>query len=104
MFRVGSRRRGRASLRTILAARPLAKGKIMRARSILGIALISVAIGALPVWANGDGGGGGGGMGGGMPSMDTPSYDPAKEYQAGVTALKANDFKTADRSFDHVLS
>jgi tetratricopeptide (TPR) repeat protein len=74
----------------------------MRTQSILAVALISAAS-VLPVWANGDGGGGGG-MGAGMPSMDMPSYDPAKEYQAGVAALKASDFKTADRSFDHVLS
>ena len=75
----------------------------MRAGNILSILLLSAAAGTIPVWANGDGGGGS--MGNNeMPSMSTQRYDPAKEYQAGVTALQANDFKTADTHLDHVLS
>ena len=55
-----------------------------------------------PVLASG--GGGGGDLGSNeMPSVSTPRYDPAEEYQKGVTALKTNDFKTADQAFDHVL-
>jgi tetratricopeptide (TPR) repeat protein len=75
----------------------------MRAGGILGILLVSATVGTIPVRANGDGGGGS--MGNNeMPSMSTQRYDPAKEYQAGVTALQANDFKAADTDFDHVLS
>ena len=36
-----------------------------------------------------------------MPSMSAPTYDPVAEYQRGVAALQANDFKTADRSFSN---
>ena len=47
---------------------------------------------------------GGGGMGGGgMPSMEAPQYDPVVEYQDGLAALKAGDYKAAERDFDHVL-
>ena len=58
-------------------------------------------VGLGPVWADGMGGGD---MGSNMmPSASTPRYDPAKEYQKGVDAIKASDFKTADTSFSHVL-
>lgn len=51
------------------------------------------------------GGGGGGGFGGtSMPSASTPSYDPVVEFQKGVDAIKASQFKDAQRAFDHVLS
>jgi Flp pilus assembly protein TadD len=56
---------------------------------------------AMPHAATASAGGGGGG--GGMPSMDAPRYDPTVEYRNGITALKAGDYKTAERSFDHVL-
>jgi tetratricopeptide (TPR) repeat protein len=48
----------------------------------------------------------GGGMsgGGGMPSATRPSFNPATEYQKGLDALNANDFKTAAGAFDRVLS
>lgn len=47
---------------------------------------------------------GGGGMGGGeMPSMAAPAYDPVVEYQKGVAALKAGDYRAAERDLDHVL-
>src|SRR5579872_4112524 len=75
----------------------------MRTRSILGILLVSAAFGAVPVLASG-GGGGGDLSSNQMPSVSAPSYDIAKEYSDGVTALKANDFKTADSHFDHVLA
>jgi Flp pilus assembly protein TadD len=42
--------------------------------------------------------------GGGLPSGSMPSFDPAQEYQKGLDALNANDFKTAAHSFDRVLS
>lgn len=57
---------------------------------------------ALPASLSAAGGGGGGG--GGMPSETAPSYDPAEEYQKGVTALKAKDFKAAKTAFDRVLA
>ena len=47
-------------------------------------------------------GGGGGGGGGGLPSESTPQYDPAAEYQKGVAAYKAKDFKGAGTAFRHV--
>jgi Flp pilus assembly protein TadD len=58
-----------------------------------------------PVLANGGGMMGGIGNGGsGMPSTTFQAFDPAKEYQKGLDALNSNDFKTAARSFDRVLS
>jgi tetratricopeptide (TPR) repeat protein len=50
------------------------------------------------------GAGGGGGGGGEMPSISTPQYDPAVEYQKGVAALNASRFAEARRAFDNVLS
>jgi tetratricopeptide (TPR) repeat protein len=86
-------RRGAARLREIF----------MRANRILGVLLVSASFGVLPVFASG--GGGGGDMGSNqIPSVSTPSYDIAKEYQDGVAALKANDFKSADSHFNHVLA
>jgi Tfp pilus assembly protein PilF len=53
----------------------------------------------------------GGGMGGGsmptgrMMSMptDQPTYDPAVEYQDGLTALQAGKWRDAENHFDNVL-
>ena len=50
--------------------------------------------------AGGRGGGGGGGM---MPSESAPRYDPAAEYQKGVTASQASDFQTAAGAFKPVV-
>ena len=58
----------------------------------LGVAL------APPVFAAGGGGGGGGGM----PSETAPSYDPAAEYQKGIAAYQAQDFKGAATAFKRV--
>ena len=41
---------------------------------------------------------------GGMPSSSAMAFDPTKEYQKGLDALKTDDFKAADRSFARVLS
>jgi tetratricopeptide (TPR) repeat protein len=46
--------------------------------------------------------GGGGGGGGAMPSISTPSYDPAAEYAKGIAALKANQYRDAGHAFEHV--
>lgn len=48
------------------------------------------------------GGGGGGGGGGDMPSASARRYDPTVEYQKGVTALQAKDFKEAEKAFNRV--
>ena len=48
-------------------------------------------------------GGGGGGGGGSFPSESAPQYDPAAEYQKGVAALKAKEFKAAKAAFDRVI-
>jgi Tfp pilus assembly protein PilF len=46
-------------------------------------------------------GGGGGGMGG-MPSTSAPSYDPSAEYAKGVQALRAGQYRDAERSLKRV--
>lgn len=70
--------------------------------SALALALVS-ALALLPS-AHASGGGGGGSAGGSSaPSATVPSYDPAVEYRKGVDALKANDFKTAERAFQRVV-
>ena len=47
------------------------------------------------------GGGGGGGMAG--PSQSAPQYDPAAEYQKGIAAYQAQNFKGAVTAFRHVV-
>jgi len=49
-------------------------------------------------------GGGGGGGGSSMPSQSAPRYDATEEYQNGVAALKAEDYKKAVKSFKRSLS
>lgn len=48
--------------------------------------------------------GGGGGGGGEVPGSSAPQYDPVAEYQKGIAALKAKEFKAAKTAFDHVLA
>ncbi len=68
--------------------------------------VIAAAVAALGATSMGVGSalasGGGGGGGGDMPSSSAPSYDPVVEYQKGIDALKAQDWKLAERSFSHV--
>jgi tetratricopeptide (TPR) repeat protein len=45
-----------------------------------------------------------GGGGGSLPSASAPQYDPAAEYRAGLDALKADDFKKAERHLARVVS
>ncbi|MFM9936851.1 MAG: tetratricopeptide repeat protein [Novosphingobium sp.] len=47
------------------------------------------------------GGGGGGGIS--APSQSAPQYDPAAEYQKGVAAYQAQNFKGAVTAFRHVV-
>lgn len=53
-----------------------------------------------PAAAAGGGGGGGGGFSG--PSQSAPQYDPAAEYQKGIAAYQAQNFKGAVTAFRHV--
>jgi Flp pilus assembly protein TadD len=46
--------------------------------------------------------GGGGGGGGGAPSASGPQYDPAVEYQKGMTAVANGKWKEAQRAFANV--
>ena len=71
---------------------------ILRSGTATGIAIAIAMVAAQPLSAAGGGGGGGSGM----PSESTPQYDPAAEYQKGVAAYKAQDFKGAATAFKHV--
>lgn len=55
---------------------------------------------ASPLLASGGGGGGGSAS---APSDSAPQYDPAAEYQKGLAALKAMNFKGAKIAFDRVI-
>lgn len=63
---------------------------------------------ATPVIASNGGGmgmgSGGSGNGFQSPSSSAPMYDPAIDYQKGVAALKAQDYKSALKSLRNVLS
>jgi tetratricopeptide (TPR) repeat protein len=72
--------------------------RLASAGAILALLTISTPLGAA------GGGGGGGGGGGSMPSDSAPRYDPVVEYQKGVAALQASNFKDAKRAFDRVLA
>lgn len=67
-------------------------------------ALIAIAplLMATPVIASGGGGGGGGSYA--TPSESAPQYNAAAEYQKGVVALEAKDYKAAKSAFDHALT
>ena len=71
---------------------------ILRSGTATGIAIAIALVAAQPLSAAG--GGGGGGMG--MPSESTPQYDPAVEYQKGIAAYQARDFKGSATAFKHV--
>ena len=66
--------------------------------NVLGFAAVMLL--AAPALGSG-GGGGGGGVD--SPSASAPSYDPAVEYQKGIQALGASDFKKALSAFRNVL-
>ena len=65
------------------------------------LVVLPLLIMATPLFAAGGGGGGGGGS---SPSQSAPQYDPAVEYQKGIAALKAKDFRGAKAAFDHVIA
>jgi tetratricopeptide (TPR) repeat protein len=74
---------------------------LRRNTGFLALAAVAAALAVTPAWSAG-GGGGGGGMS--MPSDSAPQYDPVAEYQKGITAYQASDFKGAMRAFRNVLS
>ena len=61
------------------------------------IAVAAMAFSGMPAFANG-----GGGSGSATPSSSGPSYDPVEEYQSGIEALRAGEFKKAERAFKRV--
>lgn len=68
----------------------------------------ALALGLITIFALSAGGAraagsGGAGSGPNAPSASAPSYDPAMEYRKGIEALKANDFKAAERAFQRVV-
>lgn len=73
----------------------------LNSRAVLLAGMGAVMLFAWPLTVSASGGGGMGG--GGMPSMEAPAYDPVVEYRKGVDALKAGDYRGAERDFDHVL-
>ena len=71
--------------------------KLLMAGSVLAFSLSTAGVQAA-------GGGGGGGMAGGGVSNSAPRYDASAEYQKGVAALKAEDYKNAIKAFKRSLS
>ncbi len=67
--------------------------------AIAGFSLLAYA----PAFAGGSGGGGGGGFSDRSNNAPRQQYNPVQDYQAGVKALKANDFKRADKMFKRVI-
>ena len=61
------------------------------------IAVAAIAFSGAPAIA-----GGSGGSGSSAPSSSGPSYDPVEEYQKGVEALQAGEYKDAERAFKKV--
>jgi tetratricopeptide (TPR) repeat protein len=62
-------------------------------------ALAAALLAGVPVLAAGGGGGGGGSA----PSASGPAYDPAVEYQKGVAAFQAGQYKDAASAFRKVV-
>lgn len=68
--------------------------------SILIATILAFGVPVLGTPAFANGGGGGGSVGG----STAPRYDPVVEYQKGMEALEANDYKRASSAFSKVLS
>lgn len=65
---------------------PMLAGSILGSAALIGLSSVHAA-------------GGGGGGGGSAPSQSAPRYDAAAEYQKGVNALQAKDYKKAVAAF-----
>ena len=63
--------------------------------SALALSIIATS----PAIASGSGGGGGGSFN----ANTGPTYDPVKDYQEGVSYIRENNFKKAERSFSRVI-
>jgi len=76
-------------------------------QSILKISVAAAALSLFsfaPAYASGSGGGAGGGFSGGSNSnLPQTVYNPVQDYQDGLTLLRSNEFKKADRKFAQVL-
>ena len=71
-------------------------------KTLLSTAFVALAFAfSAPAFAGGGGSGGGGG--GGLSSPSGPSYDPTEEYQKGIEAIKAEDFKAAEKALKRVV-
>lgn len=66
-------------------------------KRILLVAAAALAFSGVPAIA-----GGSSGSGSSAPSSSGPSYDPVEEYQNGIEALRAEDYKKAERAFKRV--
>ena len=67
--------------------------------AVAGLSLLAFT----PAVASSGGGGGGGGFSGGNNNAPRATYNPVVDYQAGIKALQAADYKTADKMFKRVL-
>ena len=65
----------------------------------LAVSLFSFA----PAYAGGSGSTGGGLSNGSNSSVPQKVYNPVQDYQDGLSFIKANEFKKADRKFNQVL-
>jgi len=74
------------------------KTVLKMAACALALSLFSIS----PAIASGSGGGGGGG-GGSFNTNSGPTYNPVQDYQKGVSYLREQNFKKAERSFSRVL-
>jgi tetratricopeptide (TPR) repeat protein len=73
--------------------------KLRRKGSLVALAAMAAALAVTPVWSAPGGGGGGGDM----SAPSGPSIDPVAEYQKGITAYQAQDFKGAAKAFKRVV-
>lgn len=64
------------------------------------VSILALSCAGVGLHAAGSGGGGGGSA----PSQSSPRYDPVAEYQKGLAAFEAKDFKAAVRAFRRSLS
>jgi len=78
-----------------------------KTHSLMKIGVAAAALSLLsfaPAYASGSGGGGGGGFSGGSnTSQPQTVYNPVQDYQDGLTFLRANEYRKADRKFNQVL-
>jgi Flp pilus assembly protein TadD len=72
--------------------------------TVVACVLAATALGAGGALASGGGSGGGGGGGGSMSGGMGPMYNANEEYQKGLAALRAQNYKAAVTAFDHVIS